>query len=108
MVEYIESGQLVMEVWGSQKEVAQPKPAAGKGADKKAAGGKSTKELMAAEKAKVCMCESDLRPVFIALHYVHCIYPFIFVCVRLILFASAHLRELSYYPITVQFPSGIV
>ena len=62
MVEYIESGQLVMEVWGSQKEVAQPKPAAGKGADKKAAGGKSTKELMAAEKAKVCTCkcESDL------------------------------------------------
>ena len=49
-----------MEVVGSHKEVAQPKAAAGIGADKKAAEGKSTKELFAAEKAKVCRGESDI------------------------------------------------
>lgn len=53
MVEYIMNGQLSIEVWGSQKEVAQAKPATGKAGDKKAPAGKSTKELMAAEKAKV-------------------------------------------------------
>lgn len=52
MVEYIMNGQLSIEVWGSQKEVAQAKPATGKAGDKKAPAGKSTKELMAAEKAK--------------------------------------------------------
>lgn len=57
MVEYILSGQLIIEVWGSQKEIAQaaaPAAKGGKAGDKKSgAAAKSTKELMAAEKAKV-------------------------------------------------------
>lgn len=55
MVEYLETSQLAIEVWGSQKDTPKAAPAgkqAGKAAEKK--GGKSTKELMAEEKAKVC------------------------------------------------------
>lgn len=56
MVEYIEQGQLIIEVWGSQKEVPRSTPAAkgakATGKSGAAAQAKSTKELMAAEKAK--------------------------------------------------------
>lgn len=55
MVEYLESSQLVVEVWGSQKDLPKAAPGgkqAGKAQDNKG-GKKTTKELMAEEKAKV-------------------------------------------------------
>lgn len=59
MIEYIEQGQLIIEVWGSQKEVPRSTPAAkgakATGKSGAAAQAKSTKELMAAEKAKVML-----------------------------------------------------
>lgn len=56
-VEYLEESQLMIEVWGSQKD--QPTQTKGGTAAKK-----STKELMAAEKAK----EKVGNYIFVVLH----------------------------------------
>jgi len=50
MVDYIEGSQLIIELWGSQKNIA--KPSAAKPGDKKKPGS-DTKALMAAERKKV-------------------------------------------------------
>lgn len=57
MVSYMEESQLIVEVWGSQKDAvlktaAKSTKLGAKGPEK---GAKSTKELMAAEKAKVIL-----------------------------------------------------
>lgn len=69
MVDYLENGQLIIELWGSQKEASLPSTKAGAKGAAPAAGGKkeppskSTKELMAAEKAKVGLLAVQLFEV---------------------------------------------